>query len=217
MTNSTFTNALGYEYKVMEVVNSACVIVQFTETGYLSAATAGNVRRGKIKDKIRPEVFDVGYIGDGIHKSMVDNKATKEYRIWHHMLQRCYDVRTEDARPTYNGCLVDSRWHNFQTFCEDIKELDGYDEWLKRDDMELDKDSEFKGCKLYSRHTCKFITKKDNLVEARARYWNFISPEGEHVEIYNLAEFCRNNGLDKTNMRKVSNGKAKSCKGWKKA
>lgn len=37
---------------------------------------------------------------------------------------------------------------------------------------------------------------------------------GEPMKIENLANFCRENNLGKANMLKVSQGKAKSCKGW---
>lgn len=42
----------------------------------------------------------------------------------------------------------------------------------------------------------------------------FVSPAGEHVEITNLAVFCRENKLSKVHMFNVKSGARKSHKGW---
>ena len=47
------------------------------------------------------------------------------------MLQRCYDKKYQEIQPTYKGITVNSRWHNFQVFCEDIQYLEGYQDWKK--------------------------------------------------------------------------------------
>jgi hypothetical protein len=44
--------------------------------------------------------------------------------------------------------------------------------------------------------------------------YKFVSPCGKVVEIDNLSEFCRNNGLQQSNMSLVKNGKQQSHKGW---
>ena len=44
----------------------------------------------------------------------------------------------------------------------------------------------------------------------------FTNPQGEPYDaIYNITEFCRINGLNDRNIRKVCSGKCKSHKGWK--
>jgi hypothetical protein len=46
-------------------------------------------------------------------------------------------------------------------------------------------------------------------------YHGFIAPSGERIEaITNLAAFCRENGLDKTHMVAVANGRIFSHRGW---
>ena len=42
----------------------------------------------------------------------------------------------------------------------------------------------------------------------------FISPTGEVTQVYNLRQFCRENGLDASNMAKVLKGKYKHSQGW---
>ena len=50
---------------------------------------------------------------------------------------------------------------------------------------------------------------------ANSRNFDFFDPSGVHVTVTNLAEFCKENGLDETCMRHVSKGRNKSHKGWK--
>lgn len=51
--------------------------------------------------------------------------------------------------------------------------------------------------------------------DAFAQKWEgFIDPDGDEVTIENLAEFCRQNGLDAGLMRQIAHGKTKH-KGWR--
>jgi len=50
---------------------------------------------------------------------------------------------------------------------------------------------------------------------SRSEYWMVTSPAGIVSYIKNLAEFCRNNNLTKTNMSRVASGKSNQHKGWK--
>lgn len=50
---------------------------------------------------------------------------------------------------------------------------------------------------------------------ANTRTWTLLSPSGELVVVKNLAKFCRENGLQNSNMSHVLNGKKSHHKGWK--
>ncbi len=45
-------------------------------------------------------------------------------------------------------------------------------------------------------------------------YTGFINPEGEQVNITNLSEYCRENGLNVIHMRQLISGERKRHKGW---
>jgi hypothetical protein len=45
--------------------------------------------------------------------------------------------------------------------------------------------------------------------------WTVVSPEGETLRITNMAQFCRERGLDKGHMSSVLAGNRKHHKGWK--
>lgn len=54
-----------------------------------------------------------------------------------------------------------------------------------------------------------------NALKACAKTYKLISPNGTLIEIYNMAEFCRNNNLSTSKMSLVVNGKRNKHKGWK--
>jgi hypothetical protein len=45
-------------------------------------------------------------------------------------------------------------------------------------------------------------------------YTDYINPQGQRVVITNLAEFCRENGLNAIHMRQLISGERRSHKGW---
>lgn len=52
---------------------------------------------------------------------------------------------------------------------------------------------------------------------ASAKHYQFISPEGAVVEIYNMRSFCKEQGLTPSKMSNVSTGKRTHHKGWRRA
>ena len=166
--------------------------------------------RGSVKNRMNPSVCDVGYLGYGEHKTRIGKKHSSAYSVWHDMLHRCYDEKRQEIQPTYVGCLVHPDWHNFQVFAKWFYEnyIDGY---------HLDKDIKFKGNKIYSAENCVFVSPAENTVEASAKHYRFLNPAGELVEIYNLAEFCRENGLNPAHMGAVHSYQLPHHKQWTKA
>ena len=193
---------------VVDYINTTHVDVEFIETGYRTTAHACNIRGRKVKDKLLPKLYGVGFVGDGCHKGSIKCKHTKSYKVWHSMMSRCYDASTQARYPTYKGCTVAKEWHNFQIFAEwfEANYIEGY---------QLDKDIIGNG-KLYSPETCLFVTHAENSIEATAKHYVFTSPEGKQVEIYNLAKFCRDNNLNPGSMGQVNRGSRKQHKGWTK-
>lgn len=150
--------------------------VQFTETGTITTARLPWVNARSVNDPYARTVAKIGYIGEGPNKATVhdeDGKSQKSpaYQLWSNMLQRCYIDPATGRRPTYSTVTVHPDWHNFQTFCNDIKQLDGYSSWLAYhaglggERIELDKDilCAGKALKEYGPNTCQFVTKSANL------------------------------------------------------
>ena len=135
--------------------NKNDIDVQFDDGTIVEHKRYGNFKRGNIKNPMTPILYGVGYFGIGEFKSRDENgKQTKCYKAWESMLQRCYDPKYQEKYPTYKGCTVDKRWHNFQNFAEwyysHYYEIEGQI-------MNLDKDILNKGNKVYSPETCVFV------------------------------------------------------------
>lgn len=199
----------GYEIEVVDGSDrgSYCTVLL---GGHKLEVQFARVARGGVKNRNHPSVCGVGYIGYGEHNAMDDGRRSEAYRAWSCMFTRCYSKKYQQRQPTYIGCTVHSDWHSFQVFAE----------WFKLNyvkGFELDKDIKVKGNRVYSAETCMFVSAKDNKVESSAKHYKFLSPRGYIVEVYNLNDFCRKNGLDHGNMSAVHSGKATHHKGWKRS
>lgn len=157
--------------------------IKFLETGYETITTKGEMRRGNIRDYYTPSVAGVGYVGDCI-KTWPRISQTREYRVWHNMINRCYNPNsTEWYHYGACGVTVCKRWHNLTNFIEDIQKLPGYDAQAFGDNLiHLDKDKkQFRSpSKEYSPETCEFVTPLENgrLIDRERRAIISIDPQG---------------------------------------
>ena len=104
-------------------------------------------------------IYGVG-INDRSCPAKVNGKNTKEYALWHSMLERCYSKPYLEKKPTYIGCSVSDTflyYHLFRVWCQTQV-------GFGKEEYQLDKDLLIKGNKLYSEDTCVFIPKSLNLL-----------------------------------------------------
>lgn len=130
-----------------------------------------NIERGQ--SSTTQLTYGFGFNSKREHKTYVNNKVTKVYKVWINMLQRSYCKKYHEKQPTYIGCSVADDWRDFQDFADwfyshpysDI----GYD---------LDKDLLFPSKKIYSPDTCCFVPKDLNnlLIDSGATRGNL--PQG---------------------------------------
>ncbi|PHS21841.1 MAG: hypothetical protein COA84_15030 [Robiginitomaculum sp.] len=208
--SKVYSSAKCGDFRVVQYVSHKLIFIEFIGTGYKAIVTSRSISERTIKDKMLPSVYGVGFPGDGEYKPRFKGVKSKIYVAWTSMLQRCYDQGFKNRYPTYIGCEVCPEWHNFQVFAQ----------WMSMQDwkgMHLDKDIIVKGNKTYGPKYCKFVTEEENLIEAHAKSYSFISDKGERVDVYNLAKFCRDNNLNCGNMCQVQMGNRISSKGWSKA
>lgn len=143
------SNKYGW-IEVIEYNNAVDITVKFDKTEYVTNAHGSSIRKGKVKDKLHPSVYGVGFLGVGGNYGWFEGKHTKEYDCWQAMLKRCYSEKKQERCPTYRGCSVCKDWHNFQVFAS-------YYETNHKEGYHLDKDLLFKGNKVYSPETCVFV------------------------------------------------------------
>lgn len=143
--------------------------VRFLDTGYETVTQSVHVKRGKVRDHLHRSFSGVGFIGDGEHKFYIENNPTREGEVWRHMIARCYNPTTQRQSPSYIGCSVCERWHNFQNFCDDLPSLPGYADWVNSPEYSLDKDTRIPGNRIYGPEECCFITLAENGRDAAFR------------------------------------------------
>ena len=155
------TNNCG-DLIIIGYINNRDVRVKFINTGYETTARLGDIKRGTVKDKLKPSVYGVGVIGEAI--ILDDGKLEREYRLWRSMLARCYSENTQKKQPTYVGCYVSKDFLYYPHFKEWCKTQIGFN-FLddKGNQFELDKDILIKGNKAYSPETCCFVPKEINI------------------------------------------------------
>ena len=106
---------------------------------------------------------------DGYTKTPLGKRI---YALWFGMLRRCYDYQQHGRKKgkTYSNVVVCDRWFYLKNFVEDIQKLEGYEEWVEKDSMSLDKDILAQEVtKIYSPQTCKFVSQKENMQEMNDR------------------------------------------------
>ena len=93
------------------------------------------------------------------------------YDMWKAMIRRT-TKEYWDKYPTYTGTTVDDRWRTLSNFVNDIKNLEGYDQWVSASEeiMMLDKDTIIDGNKHYSKNTCRFISHTESNQDVTKRH-----------------------------------------------
>lgn len=151
-------NNFGSKMTIIEYIDSSNIVVQF-DNGYITKAKYQHFQNKQVKSPYCKSVYGIGYIGEGDYKVSINGKVTTEYRTWIGVLERCYSTSLHKKYPTYIGCTVDPKWHNFQNFAkfwsENYYELEG-------ERTHLDKDILCKGNKIYSENTSIFTPQRIN-------------------------------------------------------
>ena len=159
-TGEERVNNFGSRMIIKEYRKYSDIDVYFPEYDWtFEHAEYQSFKKGEIKCPYEPRTFSVGYLGEGKYKTRENGKLTDEYKIWYHMVERCYDPKYHEKRSTYKDCKVEDYLLNFQHMATWIDE--NYYE-VPGEKMCLDKDILYKGNKVYSRETCIFVPQRIN-------------------------------------------------------
>ena len=155
-------NKFGSKMIISEYRNTFDVDVYFPEYDWtFKHAQYSKFKNGNIKCPYEPRYYGKGYLGEGKYKVRENGKINPWFKIWHHMLERCYDSKYQERYPTYKGCRVEEYLLNFQHMGKWLEE--NYYK-VPGEVMCLDKDILCKGNKVYSRETCIFVPERINLL-----------------------------------------------------
>ena len=158
--NSGDFKIIGREYNKNGILK---YLVEFILTGYTTLISSKQIKSGEIYDPYYPRVCGIGYMGNA---TRVGNEI--EYRIWAAMMHRCYNKKsTMYEYYGGSGVTVDPRWHSFENFLHDFKQMKNYDLWKAHPgEYHLDKDKLQmyipKNQKVYSKDTCSIISAEEN-------------------------------------------------------
>ena len=144
------------------------------------------------------------------------------YGLWFGMLRRCYDYKQLNRAKghSYSNVIVCNRWLYLKNFYEDIQKLEGYNEWLEKESMSLDKDIIAQEVtKIYSPQTCKFVTQTENMQEMRRRcnpskMTTYVLFKGDEYKVFNTEKSaCEFLGVRKSYVSSLWKRKRK-YNGW---
>ena len=152
-----FKSKSSGDFKVLKYNDARDVEIQFLNTGFKTVVRLNHIRNGKVKDPYAPSVYGIGVLGTR-YQSSEYGVHTKEYKLWVHMLRRCYSDSFKKKRPTYEGCEVSENFKYYEYFYEWCNNQVGFN----NKDWQLDKDLLVKGNKVYNESTCIFIPSEIN-------------------------------------------------------
>lgn len=103
---------------------------------------------------VKPTVYGVGF-NDVDFQITIEGKIVWQYKLWTGVLERCFDNKFKQRRPTYENVTCCDEWLSFATFLEWVnKEMDYSGKPLG---MQLDKDIIVRGNNVYSPLACSFV------------------------------------------------------------
>lgn len=131
--------------------------IEFINTGTVVSVRTSDMIRGRVKDNYAKVICNVACIGNVKRKDY-----EREYKLWHHMISRCYNKKQLKDKPIYGKYEVHEDWLCFEYFLKSMPKIEGYKNWLSEENYEIDKDTKVPGSRLYSVNTCRFIPRSKN-------------------------------------------------------
>jgi len=146
-------------------ISSRLYVCKFENPEYLGLFRKEHILNDKIKNPYYPKIYNIACSG-------LANSNHYIYGRWLNMIKRCYNKNSKDYQYYgKKGISVCERWLCFEYFIEDISLIKGWnEEKVKQNLLELDKD---KFCKnIYSKETCEWMPKKENMNMANEKQIN---------------------------------------------
>lgn len=178
--------------RIVEYINSANIIVEFQDR-YKARIHAAyrEFDEGGIKNPYYPSVCGIGMIG-AKYPSKINNKATKEYKMWNSMLERCFVTKHKEKHPTYQSASCCQEWLLYDGFYEWLHNQENFNEWYNGERWAIDKDILIKGNKVYSPETCCLVPMNVNSLFTKCDAARGSSPIGVCERKHGFEAWCKN-------------------------
>ena len=187
----------GCEMIIVEYDGALDIVIEFQDKYKARVYSQySNFKKGEIKNPYFPNVYNIGMIGEKYSGSYINKNgkitSNKEYKLWHHMIRRCYDKKTQLTRPTYIGCSVSDEWLLFDNFYEWLVSQSNYEKW-KLGNYQLDKDIINKNNKIYSKENCYLVPQNINKLFTTSKKTRGDLPIGVSSSKKEYRASCENN------------------------
>lgn len=150
-------NFQGCLMKIITYINANDMFIEFQdEYKAIIHGAYREFKNGKIKNPYYPAVYNIGMIGQK-YATRINNKEIKEYKIWHSMLQRCYDKKTKNQHQYYQDVYCCDEWLLFENFYEWLHSQPNFDKWINGSRQAIDKDIIVKHNKEYRPDLCSLV------------------------------------------------------------
>lgn len=166
------------------------ILIRFDDTGNKRVVSASVAVNGQAKDFYAPSILGVACIGNA---RKVD--ATPQYKMWHHIIDRCYNPK-EPYYSIYGGAgvTVSDRWLVFEHFLEDFRKIERIHPPGHQGLLEIDKDLKQLETppheRVYSLETCALVSKDINqLCRTSSIFFNAFHEDGVVETHYNANLF----------------------------
>ena len=153
----------GCLMKIVEYNDNQNIVVEFQDEHKARVSTqCCNFSKGSVKNPYYPVVYGVGIAGNKYITVDENSKSTKEYVIWYHILQRCFDEKWKKKRPWYKDVTCCDEWLYYPNFYEWLHSQSNFNKWYNGYRWAIDKDILNKGNKIYSPDNCCLVPQNVN-------------------------------------------------------
>ena len=165
--------------KIINNENRKVVDCQFLETGYIKTIRKDSLKKNQHPtDNFKRTLNNIGYLGnyDKI-KNFSDEEIKTLKKIWSRMIVRCYN----GDKSEYDNIFVHQDWHSFENFLNDVRYIPQYHLAKENNFLNWELDKDYYGSNGYSKNTCVFLTKKENLLYRNTQIKPIKIEEGNEV------------------------------------
>lgn len=191
-------NNQGCLMKIVEDNSYSNIVVEFQDKYKARVKTQYcNFSKGSVKNPYHPVIYGVGIAGNKYKTVDENSKSIKEYTIWYHILQRCFDKKYIKRHPAYQNVTVCKEWLYFPNFYEWLHNQSNFNKWYKGSRWAVDKDILNKGNKTYSPENCCIIPQNVNCLFLKREAERGQYPIGVYYNGDGFVARCRNPLIDK--------------------
>lgn len=148
--------------KIVEYNKASDIVVEFQDEYNTKIHTDyRHFLNGSVRNPYYKSLYGVGRVGNK-YPASINGKDTKEYKVWNHMIERCFSKKYHDKQHTYKDVTCCKKWELYDNFYIWIHNQSNFNQWFDGKRWGLDKDILIKGNKVYSPNTCCLVPQNVN-------------------------------------------------------